>query len=137
MDQSVSNFTEDQVNNRPTIQENDCYSDPPSSAKQPVSKDLNDSASTGSIYMSLSPSRKTSANSGDIPFPGPWFDDDQSIHSIYLSLNPSRKTSENSGTFPYPGRRKSSTDDLGFRDLLIEAIMILNEAEMDGTELDK
>ena len=109
---------------------------------QPVSKatdsNADDNVSIRSVYLSLNPSRKTSETNNDHPFPRRWFDDEESIRSMYFSLNPSRKTSETSHDYPFPYTVMPPplTENPPLRDLLIEALMILNEAETNGITLD-
>jgi hypothetical protein len=92
-----------------------------------------DNVSLPSLYLSANPSRKTSETKND--FPSRWYDDDASIRSTYLSLNPSRKTSETNND--HPNMSQTSTENPPLRNLLIEALMILNEAETNGTVLDQ
>lgn len=103
-------------------------------AQQTVSASVDDNVSLPSVYLSANPSRKTSETKND--FPSRWYDDDASIRSTYLSLNPSRKTSEtNNENSNMP---QTLTENPPLRNLLIEALMILNEAETNGiTVLDQ
>ncbi len=98
-----------------------------------------DNVSIPSVYLSLNPSRKTSETNNDYLFPRHWFDDEESIRSMYSSLNPSRKTSETSNDYPFPYAvmPPNLTENPPLRDLLIEALLILNEAETNGTILDQ
>jgi hypothetical protein len=98
-----------------------------------------DNVSMPSAYLSLNPSRKTSETNNDCLFPRRWFDDEESIRSMYFSLNPLRKTSETSNDYPFPYTAMPSnlTENPPLRDLLIEALLILNEAETNGTILDQ
>lgn len=98
-----------------------------------------DNVSMPSVYLSLNPSRKTSETNNDCLFPRRWFDDEESIRSLYFSLNPSRKTSETSNEYPFPYTAMPSNlaENPPLRDLLIEALLILNEAETNGTILDQ
>jgi hypothetical protein len=103
------------------------------------SSNNDDNVSMPSVYLSLNPSRKTSETNNDCLFPRRWFDDEESIRSLYFSLNPSRKTSETSNEYPFPYTAMPSnlTENPPLRDLLIEALLILNEAETNGTILDQ
>lgn len=102
-------------------------------AQQTGSASVDDNVSLPSVYLSANPSRKTSETKND--FPSRWYDDDASIRSTYLSLNPSRKTSETN--HDHPNMSQTSTENPPLRNLLIEALMILNEAETNGTVLDQ
>ncbi|XP_046636397.1 potassium channel subfamily K member 2-like [Daphnia pulicaria] len=100
---------------------------------QTGSANADDNVSLPSVYLSANPSRKTSETKND--FPSRWYDDDASIRSTYLSLNPSRKTSETNND--HPNMSQTSIENPPLRNLLIEALMILNEAETNGTVLDQ
>ncbi|EFX88167.1 hypothetical protein DAPPUDRAFT_311768 [Daphnia pulex] len=103
------------------------------------SSNNDDNVSIPSVYLSLNPSRKTSETNNDGLFPRRWFDDEESIRSMYFSLNPSRKTSETSNDYPFPYTvmPPNLTENPPLRDLLIEALLILNEAETNGTILEQ
>lgn len=129
-----------------TSTQNDGWSSWPSSFNAPPTIRVTDSASNNddnvsipSVYLSLNPSRKTSETNNDCLFPRRWFDDEESIRSLYFSLNPSRKTSETSNDYPFPYTvmPPNLTENPPLRDLLIEALLILNEAETNGTILDQ
>jgi hypothetical protein len=103
------------------------------------STNSDNNVSIPSVYLSLNPSRETSETNNDCLFPRRWFDDEESIRSMNFSLNPSRKTSETSNEYPFPYTAMPSnlTENPPLRDLLIEALLILNEAETNGTILDQ
>ena len=135
-DQCSLDIPSDEVNYDPSSPQTDSSPRMSLSTEQTgstIDLDFDDNASLFSMYMSLNPSRKTSATNSGNSIPCHY--DEETIHSIYLSLNPSRKTSATSNGTPCTANPSTETPPL--RDLLIEAIMILNETEANGTDLNQ